>query len=134
MTSAADLARLDSYKSLKDDAAYKTLEGNKYYTEALQYGFLDLFKTPEGAAFAVEGLRQLSESGHLDAAFKVEGFSAVMDGLKTENYAAVSELARMPAEMLTVFSDAAYFDAAKNPELSLVANAGLEGALAKVPE
>jgi len=133
VSNAADLAKLDSYKTLKDDAAYKTLEGNKYYTEALQYGFLDLFRTPEGAAFAVEGLRQLSESAHLAEALKVEGFSAVMDGLKTENYSAVSELARTP-EMLTVFSDAAYFEAAKNPELSLVANAGLEGALAKVPE
>ena len=73
VSNAADLAKLDSYKTLKDDAAYKTLEGNKYYTEALQYGFLDLFRTPEGAAFAVEGLRQLSESAHLAEALKVEG-------------------------------------------------------------
>jgi len=131
--SVMDLAKLDSYRSLKDDAAYRTLEGNRSYVDALQHGFLDLFRTSEGAAFAVEGLRSLVESAHLADALRVDGFKSVMDGLNADNYSAVADLARMP-DMLSVFSDAGFREAAMHAELSKVADAGFEGALAKVPE
>ena len=132
--SIVDFGRLaDSYATLKATDSYRVLEGNKHFADALQGGFMDLFRTPEGAAFAVDGLRQLLDAGHLAEALKVDGFRSVMDGLNADTYSAVADLARAP-EMLSVLSDAAYRDAARYPELSKVADAGFVDAMAKVSE
>lgn len=132
--SMVDLAKIaDGYKGIKDSDAYRALEGNRYFAEAVKSGFMDLFRSPEGAAFAVDGLRQLVDAGHLAEALKVDGFRSVMDGLNADTFGAVRDLARTP-EMLSVLSDASYRDAAKFTELGKVADAGFVDALAKVPE
>lgn len=132
--SVVDLNRIaDGYKGLKESDAYRALEGNKYFAEALQHGFMDLFRTPEGAVFAVDGLRSLVDAGHLAEALRVDGFRSVMDALNVDTYSAVVDLARSP-DMLSVLSDAGYRDAAKFPELGRVADAGFVDALARVTE
>ena len=132
--SMTDLAKIaDGYKGLKDSDAWRTLEGNKYFADAVNAGLMDLFRTPEGAAFAVDGLRQMVDAGHLAEALKVDGFRSLMDGLNADTFAAVVDLARAP-DMLSVLSDASYRDAAKFPELGRVADAGFVDALAKMPE
>jgi hypothetical protein len=132
--SVADFAKLaDNYATLKASDSFRALEGNKYFMDALQHGFLDLFRSPESAAFAVDGLRSLAESAHLADALRVDGFKSVMDALNADTYSAVVDLARAP-EMLSVLSDAEYREAAKFPEMSKVADAGFVDALAKVPE
>ena len=132
--SIVDLNRIaDGYKGLKDSDSFRALEGNKYFADALQSGFMDLFRSPEGAAYAVDGLRSMVDAGHLAEALKVDGFRSIMDALNADTYSAVADLARAP-EMLSVLSDAGYREAAKFPELGRVADAGFVDALAKVPE
>lgn len=130
----ADLGRLvDSYGTLKASDAWRAVEGNKYFAEALQHGFMDLFLTADAGAFAVDGLSQLADAGHLAEALRVDGFRSLMEGLNVDTYSAVADLARAP-DMLSVLSDAGYREAAKYPELGRVADAGFVDAMARMTE
>ena len=132
--SMADLSKIvDGYKGLASSDAWRALESNKYFADAVSAGFMDLFRSPEGAAFAVDGLRQMVDAGHLAEALRMDGFKSMMDGLNADTFASVVDLARAP-DMLSVLSDASYRDAAAHAELSAVADAGFVDALAKMPE
>lgn len=129
----ADFSRLaDNYATLKDSDAIRALEGNKYFIDALQHGFLDLFRTPESAKFATEGLRSLTESAHLAEALKVDGFRSVMEGLNVDTFGAVREVAS--SATVDLFRDAAFREAAARTEFSQIADAGFVDALARIPE
>lgn len=128
-----DFSRItDNYATLKDAEAIRALEGNRVFADALQHGFLELFRTPESAKFATEGLRTLTESRHLTEALRVEGFKSVMDALNIDTYAAVKEVAS--SAMVELFRDGAFREAAARTELSRVADAGFVEALARIPE
>lgn len=128
-----DFSRItDNYATLKNAEAIRALEGNKYFIDALRHGYLELFRTPESAKFAVEGLRRLTESAHLAEALKVEGFKSVMDALNIDTFAAVKEVAS--SAMVDLFREGAYREAAARTELSKVADAGFVEALARIPE
>lgn len=129
----ADLAKLAEYGALKSSDAFRALESNRAFTEALQYGFLDLFRTPEGAKFAVDGLRQVAESRAFTEAMRLDGFKGLVEGMRVENLGAVRDIAGS-AEMLSVLSNASFREAAAHDELSRVADVGMREALARVSE
>jgi hypothetical protein len=130
----ADFSRVvDGNATLRDADAMRTLEGQKAFVDALQHGFLELFRTPESANFTIEGLRSLAESRSLLEALRVEGFRDVMEGLNIDTFAAVREAAAS-ATMVDLFRDGAFREAAARTELSRVADAGFKEALARIPE
>lgn len=131
--SIAELGRLESYEAMKQSDAFKALEGNRHFAEAVKGGFLDLFRTPESAKFATEGLRTLAESNAFAEAARMEGFRDLARGITAENLGAVREVASR-AEMLAVLSDASYREAAARAELGMIADAGMKEALARVSE
>jgi hypothetical protein len=124
---------IDSYGSLRTIEALKSLEGNRWFADALAKGFMNLFVTREMAQFTVEGLKGLIDQKSFIEALKVEGFSPLLEGLTIDNFAAVRDVSSSD-ELRNTLSNAVYREAAKYTELSLVANAGLEAAVQRIEE
>lgn len=132
--SIADLNKVaESFGTLKESAAFKTLEGNQAFEDALKEGFLSMFRTAEGSKFAIEGLRELAEMSAFSEAARMEGFAQVAEGIRAEDLGAVRDISSSP-EMLSVLSSEAYREAAARAELGMVVDAGLKDALARVSE
>jgi hypothetical protein len=124
---------IDSFGSIRSIEALKSLEGNRWFADALAKGFMNLFVTREMAQFTVEGLKGLIDQKSFIEALKIEGFSSLLEGLTIDNFAVVRDVSSSD-ELRGTLSNAVYREAAKYTELSLVASAGLEAAVQRIEE
>lgn len=111
--------------------AFRTLEANRDFQDALKDGIMGLFQTPESARFATEGLRTLVDLKSFDSAMRLDGFARLAEGMRADNLAAVRDVA-MSDNLLAVLSSATFRDAASRAEMGMVMDAGLKDAMARV--